>query len=199
MIKIITKEGTEISLIEWQQCYGLEVGSKSIGVFFSIDEDEFQDNIRDYGKLVVNELLIRFMDGYRALTDSPAIVNSFNRNDTKQLSLNDRGLRAAKFSPHVVFMAVDLDTPGINELKKEFPKLSDSQLWERAVKINRHRVILALEVAKKLGIKMRFGSEQYLKDGNTFIHADVCPEYYAPDKPFHHHIHPIQWESELRW
>lgn len=196
---IVKRDGTEETLEQWQLRYGLEVGSDNIGVFFSLREDKFQQNLRDYGVLVVNELLIRFMDGYRAMTDVPTVVNAFNRNDAKQQALRHSGFRAATYSPHVVKMAGDLDTPGIDDLKEEFPKLSKSELWERAVKINRHRVELAKQVSKKLGIKIRIGSEQYLKDGNTFIHVDVCPEYYAPGKPFHDQKHPVQWESELRW
>lgn len=196
---IITREGKSITLEEWQRVYGLTVGSTQIAKYFSIEERRFALDIREFGKLVVNELLIRVMDGLREALDHSVNVNSFNRTQLKQRELKAKGFRTATFSPHVALMAVDLDTPNIEDLRKINPKLSERELWEIAVKINREWVMMLNQVASILRIKVRIGSIKYLKEKQTFIHLDVCPEFYAKGKVFNKQSHPVEWESELRW
>ncbi|MGZ8535732.1 MAG: hypothetical protein ACXWV4_09360, partial [Flavitalea sp.] len=55
------------------------------------------------------------------------------------------------------------------------------------------------ETAKELGIKARFGFRQYLAKGDTFVHVDVCPEFYAKGKPLFKEQHPAVWENEIKW
>lgn len=176
---VITKEGKEITLKEWQKMYQLPENSTMIGRHFSTTERIFARDLKDYGTLVVNEQLMRVMDRFRDRIKKPVNVNAFNRNEAKQAELAAQGLRTATHSPHVVFMAVDIDTTSALETR-EFVRELDG-------------------VAKELGIKIRIGYEDYLKIGQTFVHVDVCPEYYAKGKPFNNHPHPVQWESPIKW
>lgn len=179
MVIVINKAGMVISLKEWQKAYGLPENSQKIGKYFSLTERKFAQDIKDYGQLVVNEQLIRFLDRLREKWKKPININSFNRDDAKQQELTAAGYRAAKFSPHVVKMAADVDTESALE--------------------SRQLAMLAEGVAKELGIKIRIGIEDYIKAGQTFVHFDVCPEYYAKGKPFHVEQHPVQWETEIKW
>lgn len=179
MVIVTTKEGLEISLKDWQKKYGLPENSTKIGKFFSTTERKFQQDIKDYGTLRVNELLMRFMDRLREKWKKPLIVNSFNRSPEKQAQLQADGYRAANYSPHMVYMAVDLDTTSALE--------------------SRMLANMGEGVAKELGLKVRIGVEDYIKAGQTFVHFDVCPEFYAKGKPFHGQTHPIQWEAAIRW
>jgi uncharacterized protein YcbK (DUF882 family) len=176
--KIISKSGHELSLQEWQKYYGLTEANQ-LGVYFTTDEQPFKNNIEDYGHVVVNELLMRLLDRFRSTIKKPVKINAFNRNEAKQQELQERGFRTAKTSPHVVCMAADIDT------------ISDAQ--------TENYVAILKMVAKELSIKIRIGYKQYQADGSTFIHVDVCPEYYAPGKPFNKHPHPTAWEIELTW
>jgi uncharacterized protein YcbK (DUF882 family) len=179
MVIVIDKTGKEISLKEWQHKYGLPENSTKIGKFFSTTERKFQQDLKDYGKLVVNEQLIRFLDRLREKWAKPITINSFNRSPEKQAQLTAAGYRTASFSPHMVFMAADVDSGSALE--------------------SRQLAMLAEGVSKELGIKIRIGLEDYIKAGQTFVHFDVCPEYYAKGKPFHTEPHPIQWESAIKW
>lgn len=76
-VKVILRDGTETTLPAWQEMYGLTDIMK-IGRYFSLRESRFMRDLELYGELVVNELLIRFIDGFRERVDHPVIVNSFN-------------------------------------------------------------------------------------------------------------------------
>ena len=170
---IITKQGEFIPLNQWQALYGLEVGSNKIGRHFSIGEAA----IHDGGK--ISELVIRVLDRYRELKGKAVIINSLDRTQAKQEELTAAGYRTATFSPHVVGMAADIDT------------LTEQDTYDQ--------VSVIVKAAKLEGIKIRLGYHQYLADGNTFIHIDVCPEYYASTKPFYMHSHPKPWENTIVW
>jgi len=86
-------------------------------------------------------------------------------------------------------MASDVDTPGIEETGS----------WAKAQEINRQQVKLVKQAANELDIKIRVGNQQYLNEGSTFFHLDVCPEFYAPGKPFHNSEHPEVWELTNCW
>ena len=60
-------------------------------------------------------------------------------------------------------------------------------------------VSLLNKAARQLELKIRLGYNLYLADGNTFVHVDVCPEYYGKGKPFWTHKHPSQWENSITW
>jgi hypothetical protein len=178
-IKIITVIGTEIPLEQWQQIYGLEIGSTQIGRFFDATEHKFSEDIQRYGVLIVNELLIRLLDHFRATIKQPVTINSFNRDENKQKELQESGYKAAAYSPHVAKMAADIDTKSPEQ----------TRAW----------AIMLQRCAIELHIKIRIGYEQYLKAGQTFIHVDVCPEFYAPGRPFNKQFHPVQWEKVTNW
>lgn len=176
-VKVITRAGTEITLPEWQAQYN--IANEQIGRNFSLTESRFKTDLALYGELVVNELLIRILDSFRESVGMPVTINSFNRSQEKQDELTAEGFKTAKVSPHVAKMAADIDTKTVEQTRE----------WAKRLKV----------VGKLLGIKVRVGSEQYIKAGQTFVHVDVCAEYYALGKPFHGTPHPIQWEREISW
>jgi hypothetical protein len=197
MIKVILDSGKEVSLTEWQLLYDIIAGSPKIGKYFSLTERKFQADLKEFGKLYVCAPLIEVADEFRARWGKPLTVNSFNRSKEKQEALRKAGARAAAYSPHEVYLAMDIDTPGIDDILKIEPKLTRQQAWERAIQINRDMVQVLKKVGKDLNFKIRIGSETYLKDGDTFIHLDVCPEYYGKGKPWESRPHPPQWKNEL--
>lgn len=176
---IITKEGKRIELLEWQQLYNLEVGSSHIGHFFSIGEKSRGGKVVIKDGCKAAELLIILLDMVRRLWDEAIYLNSFDRTEEEQQSLRDRGYRTATFSPHVVAMGADIDT----RTPKETLKL----------------VATIKAAADILKIKVRIGYKLYMKDGHTFVHVDVCPEYYGKDKAFNHLPHPQAWEVAINW
>jgi hypothetical protein len=178
-ITIITRSGEEISLSAWQKAYGLEVGSAQIGKYFSATESRFAGDIQTFGKLVVNELLMIVMDEFRRRRGFAVNINSFNRTEAYQKQLTGEGYRTATVSPHVALMAADIDTATADQTRSE--------------------AALLQQISLELGIRIRVGYADYLKAGQTFIHVDVCPEYFGTGKPFHHHQHPKAWEQVLTW
>jgi hypothetical protein len=175
-IKILTRGGEMISLDEWQAIYGIS-GTK-IGRNFSYMEPEFLKNLQMYDELIVCIPLIELLDVYRELSGKPCRVSSFNRSEEHQKRLKKLGYKAAKYSPHVVKLAGDIDLFTADEVRQ-------------AVK--------DLEKAKKVtGIKARIGWHTYLPE-QTFVHVDVCPEYYAKGKVWHELKHPEVWEREVQW
>lgn len=176
-VKVILKDGTEVTMARWQEIYG--IANEHIGRNFQLTESRFKTDLALYGELVVNELLMRVLDSFRESVGVPVTINSFNRSQEKQDELTAEGFKTAKVSPHVAKMAADIDTKTVEQTRE----------WAKRLKV----------VGKLLGIKVRVGSEQYIKAGMTFVHVDVCPEFYAPDKPFHGTPHPIQWEREISW
>lgn len=179
MVTIVRIDGTECSLSEWQSIYGLPVGGDKIGLYFSVNEPKFRENIKDYGKLVVNECLIRLLDKYRELKGSRVNINSFNRSDERQKRMVKNGERAAVVSPHVVKMASDVDT------------ISRQDTMDQ--------VALMKKAADILGYTIRIGYKEYLAIGKTFLHVDVCPMFFAPGKSFHKQSHPLVWERHTEW
>jgi hypothetical protein len=178
-VKVVLRDGSEITLPEWQKMYGLTPYSNSIGKYFSLSEVRFERDLEIYGELVVNELLMMVLDGFREAVDVPVCLNSFNRNKERQAELRKEVKGAAKYSPHEVKLAADIDTEDEHQTRE----------WVKTLK----------QVASILGIKIRIGYKQYLEDGSTFIHVDVCPEYFAPGKPWNKTFHPVQWEREIEW
>jgi hypothetical protein len=177
-IYVITHDDKLINLEAWQKIYGLD--AEQIGKYFSIHEPKFKKDLADYGKLYVSELLIRVADQVRRCWGKPLTVNSFNRSDTKQASLRASGARAATTSPHVVYLAMDLDTSSVEESRK--------------------LAALILQVSKELSIKVRVGFADYIAAGQTFVHFDVTPEYYGKDKTRYKTPHPKAWETAyLTW
>lgn len=170
---IILATGEHVSLDVWQNIYGLKKGSTQIGKHFNIGEKNIPNGV------IVSALLIQVMDQVRILKGSAIVLNSLSRTLARQKELIANGERAAANSPHVVYMGADLDTVSHEDTRKT--------------------VKLVKEASKMLGIKVRIGWESYQKDGNTLVHIDVCPEYYAPGKPYHHKPHPVQWETVKEW
>jgi hypothetical protein len=178
-IKVVLRNGSQVDLPAWQTMYGLPINSSKIGKYFDYNEYTFMSDLTRYNSLIVNELLMRVIDEYRHEVKEVVNVNAFNRDQIKQDELREQGFSTAKISPHVFKLAADLDT------------ISKPDTLEKAK--------IMIEVGKKLKIKIRVGYMKYLKKGQTFIHVDVCPEYYAPGKPWHLIPHPIEWEQELTW
>lgn len=206
-VLILTLNADYISLDEWQQKYGLPVGSDQIGKYFNINESRFVRDIQEFGKLIVCEPLMIVLDEYRRITGVPTHISSFNRDDGKQLELiaeeekeNRRrklldpnykplNLRAS-VSPHVFKMAADIDvTTKVDVIA---------------------RVPLLKQAAVNKNVMLRVGYKEYLKkhdelaaegkpDQWTFIHGDVCPEYFKKGRVWHNRPHPVSWEVETEW
>lgn len=172
-MEIINKLGQLISLEEWQELYNIPRDQIHIGKFFAIGEHSIYDDG------FVAAPLIAVLDKYRELKGKPVTINSMYRTQRHQDNLKEAGYRTAATSPHVAGMAADIDTT------------SERDTYDS--------VSLLVKAAKQLGIKIRLGYQSYLADGNTFIHVDVCPEYYAPGKPYYAQGHPAQWERAIVW
>lgn len=178
-VVILTKSDGYISLEDWQNSYGLKVGTAQIGKHFSFTEPKFMEDLKRYGKLVVCAPLMVVLDKYRELSGEPVNINSFNRDAKKQEELHAEGLKAAMISPHVEKMAADCDT------------LSIADTFEKVD----HMIQAGIDT----GISIRIGYKQYLAAGQTFIHVDVCPLYYGKGMPREHEPHPVQWETKRTW
>lgn len=197
-IIVINKLGKQITLDEWQKIYGLPLNSTKISKHFDYTEPRFQEDIRLYGKVVINELLFRVLDQFREDVGRPLNLNALNRNQAHQNELTQQGLKTATYSPHIVredrsgilgATAADIDTSSHDQTNKE--------------------VVILESSAHKVGIKIRIGWKQYqqptfkngvkINDGMTFIHCDVACEYFGPGKPWSNKFHPKAWEYEARW
>lgn len=170
---IILSTGEHVSLDVWQNIYGLKKGSAQIGKYFAIGDKNIPNGI------IIAAPLIQVMDQTRILKGAPLNVNSLSRTLTRQQELIAEGKRAATNSPHVVYMAADLDTVSVEDTNKLVKYIKDA--------------------SKMLGIKVRIGWNKYIPDGDTFVHVDVCPEYYAPGKPYDHTPHHKAWETVMEW
>ena len=178
-IKIRLRDGSYITLPEWQIMYGLPKGSTKIGKYFSWTEYRFRQDIEQYGELIVDEMLMRLLDGIREERGKFTRINSFNRSEEHQLTLEGKGFKAAKFSPHVVKMGADIDTESHEETRK--------------------LAMLIDQVSKKMGIPCRFGYKSYMEDGMTFIHVDVCCYYYGKGGRLEGQAPHSAWTVEARW
>lgn len=171
--KILLLDGTLIDLPTWQARYNLTVGSSQIGRYFNIGEPNFKSG------LTISEAIIRVLDVIRFIRDQPTNVNSLDRTAAYQKQLREQGYRAATYSPHVVKMGADIDT------------ISNEDTYDLLDVID--------EASDILGYTIRIGWKGYMKSGQTFVHIDVCPMYYAPGKVWHNKQHPIQWENKSEW
>lgn len=178
-VLILTKDDTFISLEAWQNIYGLNIGSSEIGKHYKFTEPKFMEDLERYGMLIVCEPLIKVLDRYRELIDEINNINSFNRDEKKQDELKAAGFKTATNSPHVVKMAADCDT------------YSQS---DTLIKVDRMK-----QAGIDCKIKIRIGYQQYLDEGQTFIHVDVCPMYYGKDMNRHNEPHPKAWENVITW
>jgi hypothetical protein len=176
-IKFLTRDGKILDFTAYQTIHNLT--GTQIGKYFSYKEAKFTQDIQDYGELIVCEPLMMLLDALREAKEAPVIVNSFNRDKAKQESLHARGFKAATFSPHVAKLAADVDTLNAEETE--------------------YIANLVIGISQMMGIMARVGFKQYIDEGQTFVHIDVCPEYYAPGKPFNYIPHPLAWEQQITW
>jgi len=169
---IITGSGEKMPLKDWQASRGLKKDTLSAN--FRVSEFECE------GELLLSEILIDYIQTIRYRWGKSIKINSGYRSEKKQKALKAQGYKTAANSPHVVGMAADLDTTSKAETEALFA------------------LIRQLAAAGKWDI--RIGYKQYLAAGQTFIHLDVCPSYYAKGKPLHETPHPQAWEiSALTW
>lgn len=192
---VIDNEGKQITLQQWQLKYGLPTDGTKISKHFDMTEDRFQQDINLYGFVVINEILFRVLDQFREDVGRPLKLNALNRNQAHQNELKEQGFRTASISPHLVKVdrngisggcAADIDTDTHEQTNAE--------------------VLILARSAIKLGYKIRIGWKQYqianpptAPNGYTFIHCDVCPEYYAKGKPWESLQSPSPWRIEARW
>ena len=171
-MKILQGNGKEMPLREWQAGRGLKKDTLSGN--FKVTEFECES------ELILSEILIDYVQAIRYQWGKSIKINSGYRSEAKQKALKAQGYKTATNSPHVVGMAADLDTTSKAEteaLVALIRKLATSGKWP-----------------------IRLGYKQYLNQGQTFVHLDVCPAYYAKGQPLHETKHPQAWEiSGLTW
>jgi uncharacterized protein YcbK (DUF882 family) len=173
--QIILKDGSRITLSEYQRLNDLPAWA--VADHFSVDEY----HIGRFQPFEYSELLLNLVEAFRVKIGKPVKVGAGYRTLEYQAQLQKNpNLIAAKTSPHTVGMAFDLDTATWTETKQY--------------------VALLKETANELGLKIRLGYAEYWnKKKQTFVHVDVCPEYYAAGQPYHSQPHPPQWERVIEW
>lgn len=172
MQQILDGNGRLQDLKEWQQTRGIK-GDK-LSANFTVQEFDCE------GDIIISEVLIDFLQILRSRWGKPLKVNSGYRTKKKQGQLKEQGYKTATVSPHPEGMAGDLDTSSADETKK--------------------LAALAESVARFMKLPIRIGFRQYLASGQTFVHIDVCPHYYAKGRPLHDEPHPASWEIPyLTW
>lgn len=154
---ILTTGGEIISLAEWQKEYDLSFNN--VGKYFTLDEEKLQ------GSFLLAEPLIRLLDDFRKTLDKPVSLTSAFRTVEKQRSLIAGGNKGAvSVSPHCGGFAADIACKSSSDVYKKVETLQK------------------LGIAQKL--ELRIGFKQYLSKGSTFVHVDVCAEYFGTNKPF---------------
>lgn len=171
MEQILTSTGKRITLKDWQHINHLPKDKAATHYRTS----ELDCN----GELLIAAPLLNLIDKFRDRIGKPVRINSGYRSLEKQAQLKAAGYLAASTSPHTVGMAVDIDT------RNKIETLA-------VVKILRN-------IAAENGYKIRLGYNQYLRAGQTFVHVDVCPMYYAPGQSLHKEKHPAVWEKQIEW
>lgn len=171
MKEILTATGKRITLNDWQHINHLP--KDKVATYFYISELDCN------GELLIAAPLLNLLDKFRERIGRPVTINSGYRTMEKQAQLKAAGYLAAATSPHTVGMAADIDT--VNRVQT------------MAV------VLLLKKIAAENGYKIRLGYNQYLRAGQTFVHVDVCPMYYAAGQSLHSASHPKVWEKENEW
>lgn len=193
-VQVLLLTGDLVSLEHWQSIYKLSVGSEKIGRYFSLKESRFQRDIEEFGGLVINAPLMLVMDTFRELWGKSVICSSYNRNEFKQQALlaepGTKGLRA-QVSPHVAKMAVDLDMTTRLDVIDAIP----------IIKVAAYKVTMRVRIGHLQYLEMSEKVERETGDKNTwtFVHIDVCPEFYATGMAFHNQPHPEPWERVTEW
>jgi hypothetical protein len=175
MKQILDGNGRLQDLKEWQQFRGIK-GDK-LSANFNASEFDCE------GELIISEVLIDFLQVLRDRWGKSLLVNygtrrgAGYRTDKKQAELKAQGFKTATITPHKKGMAADLDTFSADETKK-----------------------LAALAERFMKLPIRIGYKQYLNAGQTFVHIDVCPHYFAKGRPLHDFEHPSAWEIPyLSW
>lgn len=171
MEQIITSTGKRITLKDWQHINHLP--KDKAATYFRASELDYN------GELLIAAPLLNLIDKLRERIGKPVNINSGYRTAERQAQLRAAGYLAATTSPHTVGMAVDIDTT--------------NRVETMAV------VNLLRKIAAENGYKIRLGYNQYLKAGQTFVHVDVCPMYYAAGQSLHKEKHPLVWEKQIEW
>jgi uncharacterized protein YcbK (DUF882 family) len=165
-------DGKLVKLADYQQQNNLF--SNQVSAHFSVTELDCA------GEIEVAEMVLKVLEAFRKKKGAAVKINSGYRSPKKQIELrHTKGFAAASVSPHCFGMAADVDAKDREEV------------YETAK-------LLRL-VASELGIKIRIGYVQYLNLGQTFVHFDVCPNFYAKGKPLYKEPHPVAWENQIEW
>lgn len=176
MREILLKTGKIISLTEWQAQKGLNQVQVSQNIYTD------KDNVLCDNTMLLSENIIEVFERARQTEKRPRHINSGYRNQAKQESLIISGARAAKTSPHVYGMAIDIQCDGQKDAityRALFRILRDSYYpW------------------------LRIGSATYWNDGIWILHIDDAPYWFSgrtghPRAPV---SIPDQWRIQgLEW
>lgn len=170
---ILRSDGSIITLAEWQKEYVLT--EDKVGKYFSVSETKFQ------GSFLLAEPLIKMLDIFRMQLQKPVTITSAFRTEARQAQLISGGNKGAvSISPHCGGFAADIACTSASDV--------------------RNKADLLKKIAKGQGLKIRIGFNQYLALGSTFVHIDVCPEYFGKDKPFEFLKNSFaQWSEVAYW
>lgn len=153
--RILGLDGNFMTLEEYQDKYNY-TGSM-VGRYFSLGEPIFTTTQNRMGQVVLNEGVMQAIDEVRERKGTPMTLNALNRTKEYQKTIS-KG--AATVSPHVEYMAVDIDTVSVTDTE------TTAQLLQE--------VCEEMELGYRLGYKKYWDKYKY-----TFIHFDICPYYYT--------------------
>jgi uncharacterized protein YcbK (DUF882 family) len=183
--QIILRDGSSVSLAEWQLRNNLPP-DKAMPQFSVRELGLHKENAR------ITEQLLLLLQKVRDIRNKSTKINEGFRSPAEARALHDRyaammragTLNASKNpaslnSPHTQGMAADIDESSPESVRK----------LEADIR----------KAAAELGFSIRIGIRQYLGAGMTFVHVDVCPEFFAPGKPFHLRPHPAAWRNPITW
>jgi hypothetical protein len=190
MVTFFDQEGHMHTIQEWHQWTfnGSPPSPNAITQNFSLNETKFKQDLAQYGKLNVCVELMFLLQAIRFELGEAITITSFNRNEAKQAELQKNpNYKAAGTSPHVYFMAADIVPASVIKAKTTADKT-------RAIKAAAERI---WPIIRKRGGRM--GVDQYIANGQHFIHIDMCPVFFGPGKLINEGAMPPPWKISQRW
>lgn len=145
------------------------------GRYTSIKELYRDPRLQRKDRLILKPLLDVF-DAVRSDLGHPLAVTSGRRSEEAQQSLRARGYRAAKHSPHVAGVALDVQVPAY---------MKDVDL----VKMFDDTTMKLLKILPRIGYLAYRG----IRESSVFIHVDLAPLIWKQGDP-------LPWKNEgARW
>ena len=163
---IIRNDGREQSLEEWQKEWDLPRSMVSEHLY--IKEIECDDS------LILAEKIIEIFEDLRDKLGKPIRINRGYSTQAYTDILVKRNSLAVKVSPHVIGVALDLDTKSFAETERMLVKL-------RELRDTKYPYL-------------RIGWEKYKDKRWTMVHIDVAPFFYGEGGIYQGKHCPPQWK-----